>query len=239
MELSNPVTVLTNFTAASHLLFSESLKDTYADFRTNVLRNAEWATWHGKLLGPYPKGWCIRKANLADLETALKSFNVPFEIREYPADALELRKRTKSIKTSKKTSNKPQGLPNACAPSQIPSQPYVQKWMQWQNEQPTTRAATFGMSATHVMLNIRNDALHPDPKSYVVSLLSSEDLVHTSQGRSDLGDAYEEVARLAWDQYHLLQEELLLVKDEASTYTREDLPFKYQPIDDENDWDED
>lgn len=76
--------IFTDFTPASHLLFGEALKNEYADFRIRVLRGSEWASWHSRLSGPYPKGWCIRKANLEELVAALKASDIPFEMKEHP-----------------------------------------------------------------------------------------------------------------------------------------------------------
>lgn len=83
------VQIILNHTPRSHVLLGEALKDTYADFRIKVLREVEWATWHTRLRlteatgGTNNKGWCIRKANLPDLENELAKYCIPYESVEY------------------------------------------------------------------------------------------------------------------------------------------------------------
>lgn len=77
------IVVFTDYTKNSHVLCGLELKDKYADFRINVLRNADYATWHPKLRVPDGKGWCIRKADLPTLETELRRASIPYEIRQY------------------------------------------------------------------------------------------------------------------------------------------------------------
>ena len=75
--------IITNYTQKSHVLCGSSLKDTYADFRVKILREAEWATWHPRLKVPDGKGWCIRQKNLVDLETELKNAAIPYDLVEH------------------------------------------------------------------------------------------------------------------------------------------------------------
>src|SRR5665213_2562879 len=78
------VQIITNYTPASHILCGEALKETYANFRIEVLREVDWATWHGKLKRlPGGKGWCIRKAHLLNLTSALDQYSIPYTISEF------------------------------------------------------------------------------------------------------------------------------------------------------------
>jgi hypothetical protein len=78
------VQIVTNYTPASHILCGIALKETYANFRISVLREVEWATWHGKLKRfPGGKGWCIRKAHLLNLTSALDQYSIPYTISEF------------------------------------------------------------------------------------------------------------------------------------------------------------
>jgi len=84
------VTIILNYTNASHVLCGDALKDVYADFRMKVLRPAEWASWHSHLIAasPFTKGWCIKKANLGTLETALLTHNIPYDMKVQEVDPL-------------------------------------------------------------------------------------------------------------------------------------------------------
>lgn len=85
MDLSSePVHIWTDFTSSSHLLCGDALKTVYSNFRLTVLRQAEWATWHSNLRGPFPKGWCIRKGDLPTLQESLRAHQIPFVVLAHP-----------------------------------------------------------------------------------------------------------------------------------------------------------
>ena len=71
--------IILDYTPRSHILCGEDLKEKYADFRINILRVVEWATWHTRMKVPGGKGWCIRKENLLDLEAHLQMAGIPYE----------------------------------------------------------------------------------------------------------------------------------------------------------------
>ncbi len=80
---TTPLRIILDYTPRSHILCGEDLKEKYADFRINVLRVVEWATWHTRMKVPGGKGWCIRKENLPDLEAQLQTAAIPYEKISY------------------------------------------------------------------------------------------------------------------------------------------------------------
>jgi hypothetical protein len=82
--VSEGVIITLNYSKASHLLHGLTIRDTYIDFRIKVLREVGWATWHGRLTRYQclSKGWCIKKANYADLITALGEYGVPYVVKD-------------------------------------------------------------------------------------------------------------------------------------------------------------
>lgn len=123
------VLILTNFTSDAHLLVGEPLKVIYPDFHASVLQSATWVTWHGRLKGPYPKGWRIRRENLSDLTSLLAAYNIPYQTRAY----LEPRK----------VESKPSA--------------YMELWYAWVQEDVNRAVAYTLHDASHIELKIRDN----------------------------------------------------------------------------------
>ena len=254
------LTIITDYTRRSHLLCGEALKDQYADFRMNVLRPAEWASWHPKLVSahPFAKGWCIKKENLKELESELCSRQItyvtipadrPFtvvrkeprhhvhptyktmitkaitelkqrngasrhSIKRYinanfhvPANSfekrvnLELKRMTAAEELLKikdhyrnRTPKKNKTLPKKSQPA-LTSISYVKKWEEWKSFDPD-RDVTYTSLPSGIQINIHCT------NNGIVSTGS-----FAAMGNPLADETYENVAKIAWDAYHVASAE--------------------------------
>lgn len=81
-QFSSPkLTIALNYSEKSHVLFGYDLKTTYSTFRTEVLREADWANWKGRLVKDprIEKGWMIKKEALPKLIEALTVYCIPYD----------------------------------------------------------------------------------------------------------------------------------------------------------------
>lgn len=72
--------IFTDYSQLSHVLCGDGLREEYKNFRITILRNADWASWHHKLVraAPYTCGWSVRKDKLVNLKNALVEYGIPF-----------------------------------------------------------------------------------------------------------------------------------------------------------------
>lgn len=115
------VTYVRNYTARSDVLNGLPLKEEYEKFRIEILRTANWSTWHGRLRKrvSLEKGWCINIAHRDEILAALEQWNIPFVIID--SDSLPPTTRGARNRTHAKKHNKRSAAEDNIYASLLPS----------------------------------------------------------------------------------------------------------------------